>query len=184
MKAQTLRTATIAVCLVFAAVTSAAYASSPPGQIVTKPTSANAHDAWVKFAACMSRGVGIKVEVMPPPRYGIRIFVPALPQQPTPAEAAAFRTKTRVANAACHHFLQPVQQSSTSSRDEAKFRDAMLKFAVCVRQHGIKVGDPIITKVAGGFDASWPDTPGVRISGPRWQAAQKACRSLNPLETG
>src|SRR5207248_4269750 len=50
-------------------------ATTPP--IVTAPSSSDAHEAWLKFAACMSRRVGLRVVVMPPPHYGIRITLPA-----------------------------------------------------------------------------------------------------------
>jgi hypothetical protein len=162
----------------------AARATNPP--IVTAPTTVDPLRAWQRFAACMSTHTGVHVVVMPPPHYGVRIFLPARANRTpaTPAEQAAFETRTRAANATCHHFLQAIQKTSTSSQDEAKFRDQALAFARCMRRHGVNVGDPIIKKVVGGFDLSWPPAPGVSLGGPRWETAAKACRSLNPIMNG
>jgi hypothetical protein len=122
-----------------------------------------------------------KVTVLPSPRFGVRIQF-NLPRNPTRAQQAAAEARIHAANAACRRFLRPVQKDTTSSQDEAKFRDGMLAFARCMRRHGVNVPDPIIKRIAGGFDVSWGRTPGVIQGGARWRQAQRACRSLNPLE--
>ena len=167
-------------CGTSAAKSPSAAGTTPP--IVSAPTGANAHDAWQRFAACMSKRVGLQVTLMPPPHYGIRIAGPRNATPATPAQQAAFETKTRAANAYCHHFLASIQKSSNSSQDEAKFRDAMLRFVRCIRSRGINVGDPIITKVVGGFDVSWPRASQTLLGTARGNRAQTFCHSLNPFK--
>lgn len=160
----------------------ASVTTNPP--IVTAPTGVDAHRAWQQFAACMSKNVGLRVTIMAPPLYGIRIAGPTSGQPPTPAQQAAFEARTHTANAICHHYLAAIQKNSNTSQDEARFRDRMLGFARCMRRHGVNVGDPIIKKVVGGFDVTVPPGPGVRTGSVRWHSAEASCRSLNPLLGG
>ena len=158
---------------------SAPAATNPP--VVPAPKGVDPLRAWQRFVACMSTG-GLRVTLMPPPLYGVRIG--GLPRNATAAQQAAFEAKIRATNATCHRYLAPIQKSSTSPQDEARFRDQALAFARCMRRHGVNVGDPIVHKVAGGFDLSFPPTPGVTVGGRRWQAASTACRAFNPIESG
>jgi hypothetical protein len=67
-----------------------------------------------------------------------------------------------------------------SKEEQARFRDAALKFARCMRAHGVNVPDPqpgsggiSIGAARGGKDALNP-------KGPAFQRAQEACQSLLP----
>ena len=73
-----------------------------------------------------------------------------------------------------------------SKADQARFRDAALKFARCMRAHGVDVPDPqpgsggiMLQKRAGGSGSGTahvaPD-----VSSPAFKRAQEACQSLMP----
>jgi hypothetical protein len=171
----------IAVALALGPASSSAPAATS-GPVVPAPKGVDPLQAWQRFVACMSKGTGLRVSLMPPPRYGVRIG--GLARNSTPAQQAAFDANVRAANARCHRYLTPIQKSSNSSQDEARFRDQALALARCLRRHGVDVGDPIIRKVAGGFDLSWPPTSGVAVGGRRWHAALDACRAVNPIVNG
>jgi hypothetical protein len=65
-----------------------------------------------------------------------------------------------------------------SAEDQAKFRDAALKFARCMRAHGIDMPDP---QVAGdGMGMLQKGPTGVNPNAPRFQEAQKECGKLMP----
>jgi hypothetical protein len=72
-----------------------------------------------------------------------------------------------------------------SKEDQAKFRDAALKFAQCMRAHGVDVPDPqvgsgrgiLIQKSSAGAGSSGPK---IDPESPAFQSAQKACQSLLP----
>jgi hypothetical protein len=68
-----------------------------------------------------------------------------------------------------------------SKADQAKFFDAALKFARCMRAHGVDLPDPkptgggiMIQKGTGGGG------PKIDPQSPAFQSAQKACQSLMP----
>jgi hypothetical protein len=152
--------------------------ADPNGPIVTAPKGGGAGDLWQKFAICVSKHTGRRVTVGAPPGFGINIAGPSQPYA-SPADEAAARARMRAAGVACGRILAPIQPDFNSSAFEAKFRDAMLSMARCIRRHGINVGDPIIKKlVGGGYNVTWPAAPGVSTSGPRWNDARKACQYL------
>jgi hypothetical protein len=69
-----------------------------------------------------------------------------------------------------------------SKAEQARFRDAALKFARCMRAHGVDVPDPqpgaggiIIGKRAGGTSKVGPDP-----DSPSFRRAQEACASFLP----
>jgi hypothetical protein len=80
------------------------------------------------------------------------------------------------AQKACAKYQPHGPNENLSPAQEAERRDRVLRFARCMRAHGINVPDP---EVKGG---------GVRIhiegnlnpESPRFQAAQRACQSLLP----
>jgi hypothetical protein len=68
-----------------------------------------------------------------------------------------------------------------SKADQAKFLDSALKFARCMRAHGVDIPDPkptdggiMIQKGTGGGG------PRIDPQSPAFQSAQKACESLMP----
>jgi hypothetical protein len=175
--------ATVAAACGAAAVAAGSATANPP--IVTAPTGADVHRAWQGYVACMNDQPGLRVTLMPPPRYGVMIApTGGAASLRTAAARAAFEARAHAANAVCRRFLAPIQKGSRSAQTEAAFRDRALAFARCMRRHGVSIGDPMIKKVVGGFDVSWPPSPGVAVGGRRWQRAATACRSLNPITGG
>jgi hypothetical protein len=173
----------VAALLAATGIATATAGANPP--IVTAPKGADVRQAWQRFVACMNKQSALRVTLMPPPQYGVMIQSTGGPASlRTAAQRATFYDHVHAANASCHHFLAAIQKSSSSAQTEAQFRDRALAFARCLRSHGVDVGDPVVTKVVGGFDVSWPPSPGVGVGGPRWQRAASACRSLNPIMGG
>jgi hypothetical protein len=73
-----------------------------------------------------------------------------------------------------------------SKAEQARFRDAALKFARCMRAHGVDVPDPqpggaglLVQKRTGGGSSSGPS-----VDTPAFKRAQEACRSLLPGPKG
>jgi pyruvate/2-oxoglutarate dehydrogenase complex dihydrolipoamide acyltransferase (E2) component len=124
-------------------------ASASPSQ------SLDPRDAQLKFAQCM-RENGVD---MPDPDGSGRIEIKGKPGD---------RGKLQAAMQKCQHFMQA--GGAARRLDDPKMRDQMLKFAQCMRQHGVDVPDPqpgegIQMRVPKGDDA-------------KFQAAQQACGQL------
>jgi hypothetical protein len=74
-----------------------------------------------------------------------------------------------------------------SKAEQARFRDAALKFARCMRAHGIDIPDP--QPNAGGIVLGKPGRGGagkvgINPESPAFRRAQQACRSLLPGPKG
>ena len=117
--------------------------------------------AGLQFARCM-RDHGVDIPD-PGPQGQIRI-------QAKPGD----KSKIDAAQKACGHFLRALARTA-SPADTQRIQDAALKYARCMRAHGVDFPDP---KFSGG---------GVQFGGknvnpnaPAFQAADKACRSLLP----
>jgi hypothetical protein len=128
-----------------------AKASASPNQ------SLDPKDAALKFAQCM-RENGVD---MPDPDSSGRIQIKA---------KRGNQDKVQAAMKKCQHFMQG--GGRLGNPDDPKMRDQMLKFAQCMRQHGIDVPDPqpgegIRMRVHKGSQA-------------KLQAAQKACAQFAP----
>jgi hypothetical protein len=130
--------------------TAKASASASPSQTL------NPQDAALKFAQCMRQN-GVD---MPDPGADGRIQIRANPGNQSKVQAAMKK---------CQHFMQG---GRIGNPDDPKVRDRMLKFAQCMRQHGVDVPDPqpgqgIRLKMNKGSEA-------------KFQAAQKACQQYAP----
>ena len=137
----------------------------PGAAVATSAGTPNAHDLFVRYAACL-RAHGIPdAKALPGPASGV-------------GWVNGTRAVVSAADRACRDILKPQEQPRTAASD-ARFRDGMFAFARCLRKQGIDVGDPILKRVAGGFDVSFPD-PQPQES-PRWNAAAAVCNRLNPL---
>jgi hypothetical protein len=102
----------------------------------------------------------------------------------TPAFQAAFT--------ACRSLLRSAFGNITPAQ-QAQFRQALVKFTTCLRQHGQNVPDPTFS---GGAPGGGPPTgarpgggPGgvfanVDRNSPAFQAAAKACQSNLPTRPG
>jgi hypothetical protein len=119
----------------------------------------NVKDAQLKFAQCM-RENGINVPDPAPGSKGIRL-------QDTGADLA----KVQAATKKCQPLLQGGGQIGTPN--DPKAQDQLLKFAQCMRAHGVKIKDP--KPGSGGMLQG-----GQGASPAKLQAAQKACQSLLP----
>lgn len=131
--------------------TAKASASASPSQ------SLNPQDAALKFAQCMRQN-GVD---MPDPGSDGRFQIRANPGNQAKVQAAMKK---------CQHFMQG--GGRFGNLDDPKVRDQMVKFAQCMRQHGVDVPDPqpgkgIQLKVNKGSEA-------------KFQAAQKVCQQYAP----
>jgi len=117
-------------------------------------------EAALKFAQCM-RKHGID---MPDPKVGggkvnIKINAKGVP-----------RSKLQGAQKACQHFMAAGGKGPAA--DDPKARDQLLKFAQCMREHGIDMADP---KPGQGVDLRVPKGSRAKL-----EAAQKACQKFQP----
>lgn len=87
----------------------------------------------------------------------------------------------QAAQSACQSLLP--KGNPESPQQQAKDRDALVRFAQCMRSHGVDVPDP---QSAGGGNAGItlrPGSgtgPGQDINSPQFQAAQSACQHFLP----
>jgi hypothetical protein len=83
------------------------------------------------------------------------------------------------AQQACQHFLDDAVNSAggpkVSAKDQAKAQAAALKFAACMRKHGIDFPDPTIN-ANGGITQALQIDP----NDPHFQAAQDTCKKYLP----
>lgn len=129
----------------------------------------------VKFAKCMrEHGVDAEVSTGPGGGVGLSIHVSGKPQGGKGEDGAASGPPPGVeaAQRACKHFLpNEGEPPKLSPAEEAKERQAALKFARCMRSHGVDIPDPGSSgavEIGGNVD---PHTA-------TFEAAQKACQSL------
>lgn len=134
----------------------------------------NAYEAGVRFAQCM-RDHGIQ---MPDPQvsgngkgFGFRVQV-------TPgADGGVVKPdpqKLDAAQSACRKYLP--NGGTLSPAQQAQAQQNALKFARCMRSHGIDFPDPQTS--SGGVMIGGPRSSGINPDDPKFQAAQKACQSL------
>lgn len=77
----------------------------------------------------------------------------------------------KAARSACKQYA-PVRDAP-SSEDRKRMMDQGIKFAACMRQHGVDVPDPV-QDADGGIELKMPEDKG----SPTLQAAERACKSL------
>ncbi len=160
-----------AAAIVLAILLAACGSSSPDKQ-------ASRLDSAFKFSRCM-REHGIKN--FPDPQVSgnaVRLTV-----QTHPGEAGA-PTPQRMdgAQRACRHFMAASEPKLTP-QERAAHEEQLLKFATCMRKHGIQVR----TSTGGGgtqVQVGGPNKPGPNPASPAFVAAQKACQGLLPEKGG
>ena len=151
-------------------------------------------DAALAFAKCM-RQHGVD---MPDPTFDDSGGGGMMIKQSGPAGSTGARpddATMKAAQTACQPILDKAQQDMPrpSPAEEAKMRDQALKFAKCMRDHGVDMPDPTFDDnggmkivVNGGASASSGDGPVSESSGngaapkppgddPKMDAAMKAC---------
>jgi hypothetical protein len=124
----------------------------------------------VKFAKCM-REHGVNVSTPAGGSGPIRITGSGSASNPHALEAA---------QNACKAYQPKGRRQNLSPAEKAAAEDAGLKFAQCMRSHGVNVPNPT-TSSSGGFGIQ---IHSVNPNGPAFQAAQKACQGLLPKPPG
>jgi len=163
--------ATLAGCA--AALALAACGSQTPS---SADTQAKREAAQLKFARCMrSHGVDVP-DPKPGPDGGpgnIRVGGPG-------KDSIAPQAMQR-ANAACRKYLEAVAPK-LSPEEQAQLRDQALKFAQCMRSHGVDMPDPEVGK--GGLRITIRGGPGskgaLNPNSPAFNDAQEACKAFQP----
>lgn len=132
-------------------------------------------EAMLDYAECMrSNGVD-----MPDPQNGGFVITPET--QDTSAEG---RREFEGADKKCRRHLKNMRPPKVSEEEQAQMREAALKHARCMREHGIDMPDPEFGE--GGRMAIPLDS--LDLNDPDFQEAQKACekhlRSFGPGSDG
>jgi hypothetical protein len=129
-----------------------------------------------KFAKCM-REHGIEAKTSSGPGHqslGIRVS----------GKAGAGRETLETAQRACKQYQPQPKKVNLSPQEKVAQEEAVLKFAKCMREHGVNVhasaSDGRVQLQVGGPGASGGPNP----ESPAFQAAQKACQGLLPFKGG
>jgi hypothetical protein len=89
------------------------------------------------------------------------------------------QAQVNAAMQACKQYTaQAFPRLNQSPAQQAQFRQAFVKYAECMRSHGINIPDPTTT-TGGGFGLRQA-LGSVDRNSPAFQTAQKACQSLRP----
>jgi hypothetical protein len=127
-----------------------------------------AEEAGLKFAQCM-RQHGVD---MPDPSVGnhgeFEVHLRA---------GAGDKAKVDRAQAACQKYLKGIKRE-ISPEERTRMQDAALKFARCMRAHGIDVPDPDFSR-GQGILIGGPDSK-IDPNDPAFQRAQEACQHYLP----
>lgn len=123
-------------------------------------TSLDPHEAALKFAQCM-RQHGVQMD--DPKGDGGKISIKL-------ERGSGSRAKMAAAQKACQHFM--AAGGKAPNPNDPKVHDQMVKFAQCMRSHGIDMEDP---KPGEGMKMQEPG--GSRA---KFDAAQKACAKYQP----
>jgi hypothetical protein len=82
------------------------------------------------------------------------------------------------ARQACQqYFAQAFPRANLSPAQQAQFRQQIVKFAQCMRSHGVNVPDPTTNGNGFGFRQTFRS---IDRNSPAFQSAAKACNSLRP----
>ena len=128
--------------------------------------------AMLAFAQCM-RAHGVD---MPDPgaNGNVTIGGPGNPIDQATMQAA---------QNACQSKL-PKGGHQPSAAEQKQFQDAAIKFAQCMRAHGVDMPDPTFSSSGGGAMVKQELGNGIDPTSAQFQAAQKACQSLMPGRPG
>lgn len=138
-------------------------------------TSSNKSADALQFSQCM-RDHGINI---PDPQsngnggFGVRIQSGSGPNQFSPDNP-----KFQAAQEACKKYLP--NGGTLSPEQQAQAQQNALKFAQCMRDHGINVPDPQTS--GGGIKLEGPT--GVNPDDPKFQQAQQACQKYLSIPGG
>lgn len=140
---------------------------------------ADFEQAGLDFARCM-REHGVD---MPDPQAGEGGFIKVGPidasEKPLaggPKTQDAMPEEFREADEACRHFLEDLIQEGGPPMD-AEAQDKALKFAKCMREHGVDMPDPDFSGGGGGIRIEI-GAGGIDPGSDTFQEAQGACGEL------
>jgi hypothetical protein len=135
------------------------------GVNAAKPTpTPDPQKAQLAFAQCM-RDHGVDL-----PDPGSKSGPVQLNVDPTTMDAA---------QNACKSLLKGQDFKGPSAAEQAKMRDALIKFSQCMRAHGINLPDPTFSGNGAMVRAAPGDTT-LDPNSAEFQAAQKACQKNLP----
>jgi hypothetical protein len=165
---------------VLAALTLAACGDSGNDATAADNAREEAQDGALKFARCM-RGEGLD---FPDPQIGPNGTIRIGPRPGASGKGGSntarpnFRPddpKFRAAMEKCRKHLRFGGGERLTPAQQAKARDAFLKFARCMRANGVNVPDP---KPGGGAGfVMRAGSRGINPDSPKFRAAQQKCRS-------
>jgi hypothetical protein len=87
------------------------------------------------------------------------------------------------AERACRKYLEAVRPPKLSKEDEQRFREQALRFARCMREHGIDMPDPTFGD-GGRLKMRIDGASGAGPGSPRFDAAQEACAKFGGPKSG
>lgn len=89
------------------------------------------------------------------------------------------QAQVQSAEQACSQYMkQAFAFANVSPAQQAQFRQAFVKYAECMRSHGINIPDPTTSGTGGfGFRGAFSS---VDRNSPAFQSANQACASLRP----
>ena len=151
-------------------VLSACGSSSSSSSAGSSQTASNtAYTARLNYAKCMRA-------------HGVNMSDPSRNGGPA-AGGANIRSmrsnpKFQSANKACSSYLAKAFSGAANPAQRAQFQQQLVKFAQCMRSHGIDIPDPT-TSSGGGFGILRQISSSERNS-PRFKSAMQACSSTLP----
>ena len=137
------------------------------GTGATGDSRAELRDAALKYAQCM-RKHGVD---MPDPQFngnGMAMQIGG------PGSARIPKATMDEAQRACRKIMEKVKPPSMSKEDQAKAREAALKMARCMREHGFDFPDPQFGQ-GGEIRQKIGPGSGINPEDPRFQQAMTAC---------
>jgi hypothetical protein len=125
-------------------------------------------EAALDFAQCM-RENGVDMED-PTAGGGVQLRVgPETGNDPA---------TVRKAEEACREHMEKAKPPELSEEDQREFKERALKFARCMREHGIDMPDPTFGE--GGRMTQRLGGSGVNPEDPRFREASEACSEYQP----
>ena len=145
--------------------------SSSSSSTTTAASSGAQFQARLNFAKCMrSHGINVPDPSTGGGPAGGGGFFRQLRNYPQAQRQAALQ--------ACQSILRQAFGNITPAQS-AQFRQQLVKFAECMRSHGIDIPDPTTGNGPGGFGLR-REFRSLDRNSPAFQAANKACASLRP----
>jgi hypothetical protein len=156
-----------------------AAACSGTGSAATVSSTASKEQALLNFAKCMrSNGVNIPDPTLDA-NGNVRFSRPQTAAGATPAPDQ--RQKFETARTACQKYLKGITLGF-SQADRTKLQDTLVKYAQCMRAHGVNMPDPNLSNFRPGATPPSPGSGGpfgnIDRNSPAFQKANQACRSI------